>query len=392
MKHLKKALSAIGLMAAVFALFFTMALPVHAAGGLSISTIYPGMTVSAGKTVTFSLTLDNSGETPLNTEVSLSGLPDGWDAHFTGGGNQVSRVFVRADNTATVSLAIDIPADTREGEYKMSVTAKADEAEDTLQLSLFVSATDVSQGLFTSQFPELQGGATTSFSFSAGLTNGGSEDSYYSLSASPPDGWQVSFRPSSASSDIASLTIAAGQSESLTISVKPPSDVKAGEYNIPCAAVSSIDSMELDLKVIITGVYGIVLSTKDGRLNADVEVGKETPVTLIVANTGSTDLIGLSLTSSLPTSGWAVRFDPATTIDSIPAGSFQEVIAYIQPDSSAVTGDYAAAIAVGNAQTNTQLDLRVAVKTSTMWGVVAVIIIAALALGLYFVFRKFGRR
>jgi len=392
MKHLKKALGVFGLMTAVFALFFLTALPVHAAGGLNISTPYPGMTVTAGKTVNFSLTLDNSGFEPLNTEVSVSGLPTGWDAYFSGGGNQVSRVYVRADNSATVSLAIDIPANTKEGDYSVDVTANVEGvASDTLNLALHVSATDVSQGLFTSQFPELQGGATTSFSFNADLTNSGAEDSYFSLSAGAPDGWQVGFRPASASSDIASLSIAAGQSQGLTISVKPPPDVKAGEYTIPCAAVSNSGSMTLDLKVIITGTYSLALTTKDGRLNADAQVGKETPVTLVIANTGSADLMDVNLTSALPTSGWAVRFDQAT-IDVLAAGSTLEIIAYIQPDARATTGDYAASIAAGTSQANTKLDLRVAVKTSTLWGVVAVVIIVLLAGGLYLVFRKFGRR
>jgi len=392
MKRLKKTMAAIVIMAALVALFLLSALPVHAAGGLNISTTYPGMTVTAGKPATFSLTLDNSAGVPLNAQISITDLPDGWGAYFTGGGNQISRVYVRADNSATASLNIDIPAGTAEGDYSVSVTADAGEgATDTLILSLHVSETDVSEGLFTSQFPELQGGATTSFSFSADLTNSGSEDRYYSLTAGAPDGWQVAFRPASASSDIASLTIAAGQSQSLTVTVKPPSDVRAGEYMIPCVAASATDSVALDLKVMITGTYNIVLSTKDGRLNADVEVNKETPVTLVLANTGSADLTGISLKSSLPTSSWAVRFDQ-TTIESLPAGETLEIIAYIQPDSRAVTGDYAASITAETSQANTTLDLRVAVQTSTLWGVVAVVIIAALAIGLFFVFRKFGRR
>ena len=391
MKHLKKTAAKAGLTSAILALFLLFAMPVYADGGLNVSTSYPGTTVTAGKTVNFALTLDNSGLFPLNTEIVIGDLPAGWDAHFTGGGNQVSRVYVRADDSANVTLAITIPADTKEGDYSVSVTASANGASDTLYLSLHVSSTEVTQGLFKSQFPELQGGASTSFSFNTDLTNSSAEDRYYSLTADIPTGWQVSFRPASASSDIASLTIASGQSQSLTISVKPPADVKAGEYTIPCAAVSAADSMSLDLKVIITGSYSLVLSTKDGRLNADAQVGKESPVTLVLVNTGSTDLTDITLKSTLPTNGWAVRFDQAS-IDSLAAGASQEIVAYIQPDARAVTGDYAASISAESQQAKTSLDLRVAVKTSTLWGIVAVVIIVLLAGGLYLVFRKFGRR
>jgi uncharacterized membrane protein len=352
------------------------------------------MTVTAGKTVNFALTLDNTAGVPMNAEISVSGLPAGWEAHFTGAGNQVSRVYVRTDEPSNVSLAIDIPADAREGDYSAIVKAEAEAsgAVATLEIALHVSATDVTQGMFKSQFPELQGGATTSFSFNADLTNSSTEDRYYSLAADTPDGWQVSFKPASAPSDIASLTIAAGQSQGLTVAVKPPADVKAGEYTIPCVAVSAAESMSLDLKVIITGSYSLLLGTKDGRLNADAQAGKESPVTLVLVNNGSTDVTDISLTSSNMGSGWAIRFDQAT-LDILPSGASQEIVAYILPPAGrAVTGDYLASITAEAQQANASLDLRVAVKTSTLWGIVAVIIIALLAFGLYLVFRKFGRR
>ena len=392
MKHLAKHSPTIGFVAIIFALVVLFASPVYAAGGLNLSTPYPGTTATAGKTATYTLTLDNAGLSPLNANLSLGALPDGWTASFTGGGNEVTRVYVRPEGSATATLSVDIPADTDEGDYDLSVTADAGGGYySTLDMTIHVTKTDISQGLFTSQFPELQGGASTSFSFNADLTNSSADDRYYSLSAGAPDGWQVSFKPSSASTEIASLTIQAGQSQSMSITVKPPVGIKAGEYTIPCTAVSSEDSMTLNLKVIITGSYSLQLATKDGRLNADAQVGKEMPVTLEVTNNGTSDLTSIALTSTLPTSGWAVRFDQAT-LDSLAAGATQEVVAYIQPDSNAVTGDYAATITATTTQATTSLDLRVAVKTSTMWGIVAVVIIVLLAIGLYFVFKKFGRR
>ena len=391
MKHLKKALPVIGLITTVFAMYILTALPVHAAGGLDISTTYPGTTVTAGKATNFSLTLTNSGFVPLNAAVSVSDVPAGWSATLTGGGNTVSRVYVQAESTSTVSLSVDVPANATEGEYTLRVTANADDvAYDTLYLVLDVSATESSQGMFTTQFPELQGGSTVTFTFNANLTNNGAEDSYYSLAADYPPGWTVGFRPTSGTTDIASLMVAAGQSQALTVSVKPPADIAAGEYIIPCTAISANDSATLDLKVIITGSYALTLATKDGRLNAEAEVKKESPITLVVTNTGSTDITDITMTSQLPTSDWTMRFDIAT-IDVLPVGASQEIIAYIQP-MRAVTGDYAAGITAGSVNATANVALRVAVETSTLWGVVAIIIIAAIAVGLYFVFKKFGRR
>ena len=392
MKHLKKSSPIIGIMATFFALFLVLAPAAYADGGLTVSTNFPGMTVTAGKTVTFSITLDNTSTVPMNCAISISDLPSGWDAVFTSGGNQVSRVFVRPDSSVNVTLGIDIPSDTPEGNYNVNVNAEAEGiAYDTLQLTLEVGSTDISQGQFNSQFPELQGGAGTSFAFNVDLTNSGGEDMYYSLSAAAEEGWLVTFRPANTTTDIASLTVASGETQGMTITVKPPTDIRAGEYTIPLLATSSTGSLSLDLRVIITGNYEMTLVTSDGRLNADVQVGRETPVTLVIANTGSADLTDVTLASTLPTNGWAIRFDQPT-IESLPAGATQEVIAFIQPDARAVTGDYAASITATTPQVSSGIDLRIAVQTSTVWGIVAVVIIVLLAGGLYLVFRKFGRR
>ena len=329
----------------------------------------------------------------MNAALTLTDIPKGWNAKFTNAGNQVSRIMVRPDNSVNVNLVIDIPPSASDGEYTVDVTVKAEGiAEDTLQLKLTVSEIDVSKGLFVSQFPELQGGPGTSFSFNADLTNSGGEDMYYSLSATSEEGWLVSFRPAGTSTDIASLTVPAGQTQGLGITVKPPADVKAGEYLIPVVATSAtVGSVTLDLKVIITGTYTMTMVTSDGRLNADVQVGRETPITLVITNTGSTNLSNIALSSTLPANGWSIRFDQPS-IQSLPPGATQEVIAFIQPDARAVTGDYAAAISAKTPQVSSELALRVSVQTSTMWGVIAVIIIVLLAGGLYLVFRKFGRR
>lgn len=79
-------------------------------------------------------------------------------------------------------------------------------------------------------------------------------------------------------------------------------------------------------------------------------------------------------------------------IPSIPAGSTTEVIAHVKPSSEAVTGDYVNTFTAACEQTQSSADFRVSVKTKTVWGVVAVVIILCTAGGLGYVFRKYGRR
>lgn len=115
-------------------------------------------------------------------------------------------------------------------------------------------------------------------------------------------------------------------------------------------------------------------------------------MTLNITNTGNVDLENVTLNSSLPT-GWTVTYNTENNmIPSIPAGSTTEVIAHVKPSSEAITGDYVNTFTASCEQTKSNADFRVSVKTTTIWGVVAVVIILCTAGGLGYVFRKYGRR
>ena len=200
----------------------------------------------------------------------------------------------------------------------------------------------------------------------------------------------MGFKPSGAPSQVASLTVAAGGSQGITVSVTPPAGVTAGTYVIPCAAVSAKETLAAELKVIVTGSYSLDVSTPSGRLSAEARAQKETPITLSVTNTGSADLQGINLTSAAPT-GWTVRFDEST-IDLLAAGATKEVTVYVTPGSDALSGDYVTAITASNAEATDKAEFRIAVKTSTAWGAIGVALIAAMAAGLAVVFRRYGRR
>ena len=57
-----------------------------------------------------------------------------------------------------------------------------------------------------------------------------------------------------------------------------------------------------------------------------------------------------------------------------------------------MTGDYVTSITASTAETTSTADFRVSVKTSSLWGIAGVLIIVALAAGIGYVFRKYGRR
>lgn len=367
---------------------------VHAAGGLSLSTEYPGVTITPGETLNITLTLTNTSGSPVNADVAIASLPDGWEGYLQGGDYEVNEVHVGTASEGTqLTLHLTVPDSLEEGTYTVQVDADVnEEIYDSLTLSFEVNEVNAGAGSFTTEYPEQEGTAGTSFSFSTTLINNGLSTESYSLSSSAPSGWQVSFVPSDESTSVASIEVESSTSQGLTVEVVPPEGVEAGEYDISCSAVSASETLTTDLKVVITGTYGISLSTPDGRLSFDSQANKDTDVTLTVTNTGNEELQNVTLTSSLP-SGWEVTYDVEDgIIDSIAAGSSAQVVATVTPSSEAITGDYVATFTAETDEATSSAEFRVSVKTSTLWGFVAVLIILCVAAGLVYVFRKYGRR
>lgn len=376
-------------------LLWLAALPVYAAGGLELVTDYPGMSVKPGDSLNIPIRLNNTSGGGMDADVAIASLPEGWEGYLQGGSYQVDRVYVGAgEDGASITLHLTVPKELSEGTYTASVQASSiNGASDSLELSFRISSQKAGAGSFTSEYPKQEGASGTSFSFSTTLINNGLTTKSYSLSSNAPAGWNVSFTPSAESTKIAGIDVESGQSKGLTVSVVPPEGIAAGTYDISCSAVSADETLKTDLQVVITGTYGLTLSTPDGRLSFDAYSNKASDVTLNVTNTGNVDLENVAVNSSAP-AGWTVTYSnlEENVISSIPAGTTTEVIAHVEPGSDAITGDYITSFTASSDGVSGSADFRVSVKTRTLWGIVAIAIILATAGGLGYVFRKYGRR
>lgn len=76
----------------------------------------------------------------------------------------------------------------------------------------------------------------------------------------------------------------------------------------------------------------------------------------------------------------------------IEAGETAQVTAHVTPSDEALTGDYVVTITASTSETSDSAEFRVSVKTSMVWGVVAVVILAAIIGVIGWIFRKYGRR
>lgn len=384
-------------MTGIFAALFVLlaAAPSYAAGGLELTTSYPGISVKPGESLNIPLNLENTTGAGMEADVAITALPEGWEGYLQGGSYQVDRVYASAgENSSIMTLHLTAPDTLAEGTYQVSVQASsASGASSTLTLDLTMNEVRAGAGSFTSEYPQQEGASGTSFSFSTTLINNGLTAKSYNLSSNAPAGWDVSFTPSGASTKIAGIEVESGASQGITVSVIPPENIASGTYDISCSAVSADETLQTDLQVVITGTYGLTVSTPDGRLSFDAYSNKESDVTLVVTNTGNVDLEQVSLNASAP-SGWTVTYSnlEENTITSIPAGTSVEVIAHVEPGSDAITGDYITSFTASSDDVSGSADFRVTVKTKTIWGLAAVLVIVATIGGLGYVFKKYGRR
>lgn len=385
---------AVAAAAAAFIMAMGWTFPARAAGGLDLHTEYPGMSVKPGDSVSIPVSLDNLTGEAMDVDVAVESLPDGWEGYLQGGSYEVNRVYAgKGEDAADLTLRLTVPKELSEGTYEVTLSADGTGgAGDKLVIRLNASEAKAGKGSFTSEYPKQEGTTGTNFSFSTTLINNGLKPQSYSLSSNAPSGWTVSFTPSGETTKVAGIDVESGASQGINVAVTAPDVVDAGEYTINLSAVSAEETLSLDLTVTITGTYGLQLSTPDGRLSFDAYANRESDVTLSLTNTGNVDLNEVSLNSSAP-SGWTVTYDQEdNVIDSIPAGTTVEVVAHVKPSSDAITGDYVTSFSAKTNEVSSSSDFRVSVKTSTMWGIVAVIVILLTASGLGYVFKKYGRR
>ena len=369
-------------------LLMTALVPLGAlAATFDLTTPYPAVTIQPGNTVTFPL--DIAVPAPERVGLAVSGAPKGWTANLRGGGNIVNAVFAGGTTAATVDLSVTVPQDATPGSQTLTVTATADQGTRALPIEVSVLGDTGGAITLTSDFPQLSGAPTSTFSYSLTLANTGTQKQTYTLQGQGPDGWTVSVHPSSNGQALTD-TVDGGATDTLSVTAEPPSTVTAGSYPIQVSVASGSQSATTNLEADVTGAPAVTLSTPNQVLNAQVTAGSTGTVSLVVTNTGSTVLQNVAVTASAPT-GWTTTFAP-TTIDTIQPGSAATVVATMKPSSDALAGDYDVTFTVTAGTATANVDIRTTVQTSPLWGFIGLALIVIVIVGLGWVFRRFGRR
>ena len=132
------------------------------------------------------------------------------------------------------------------------------------------------------------------------------------------------------------------------------------------------------------------LTTPRGLLSSDITAGDVKRIELMVKNNGSAELKDIALSASKPVD-WEVTFDPAKIVK-LGAGQSTNVVATVKASKKALPGDYVTKMEAKTPEVNATVDFRISVKTPMIWGWVGVFIIVVVLGGVYYLFRKYGRR
>ncbi len=354
---------------------------------LMLLTHYPAQEIAIGESATFDLTL--RGSTPQTVWLEVQGLPEGWTAVFRGGGKVIRAAYVEAESDAIVDLRLEPPADVQAGTYSLSVVARGESERAQLPVELTIKDKLPPKLTFEVDLPTLRGTPDTTFRFNVTLKNEGNEDLSVNLTTNSPPEFLVTFKMGG--QEVTSIPVEANRSKQLSVEARAFGEVPAGTYQFDVQAQGGDVQATTTLLAEVVGQAELSLAAPDGRLSAQVRAGEETPISLLLRNTGSAPVYNVEM-SATPPVGWEVTFEPKQ-IAEVAAGAQVEVTAKLRPAKQAIAGDYMVTfLARPEGAASKSAEFRITVRTSTLWGIVGVGLVAVAVIIVGLAVTRFGRR
>jgi uncharacterized membrane protein len=358
--------------------------------GLFLLTDYPAVTLRPGSTSSINLKLQNYGLPPERLALSVAGVPAGWTATLIGGGQPVSAALPATNANVALELRLDVPKDAPVGTTNLTVNAQGSASNASLPIAVTLATNLPAKLTLNPQLPELRGTSKSNFEFQLGIKNESGKKVTVSLSATAPQNFDATFTEQYGSQELNALPLDPGQSKDVKLKVRPPNTIAAGKYNVTAKVAAEDATATADLVLDITGQPKIDITGREGLLSARASAGIETTIPVVLTNSGTAAAEQIELSGSGP-SGWKVSFEPKT-VDRIAPNENKEVQALVTPTAKAIAGDYVTTLRASARGESASQTFRIAVITSTMWGVWGVGLIGIALLVLVGAVAWFGRR
>jgi uncharacterized membrane protein len=224
-------------------------------GGVSLNAEFPSLQGPADTQFSFSLDLANDTGDEVQFGLQAQG-PTGWQVTARPSGQSLaSTVTVAAGSSERITVEVDPPDSAAAGVYPITVEAAG--GGDTASADLSVEITGNFDLVLTTLDDRLnadvEAGKATDVQLAV-INQGSAPLTGVSLTATPPQGWDVTYSPSSIDQ------IEPGGSAAVTATITPSGDAIAGDYRITLGAnvAETGDSIELRATVETSALWGLV--------------------------------------------------------------------------------------------------------------------------------------
>jgi len=248
----------------------------------------------------------------------------------------------------------------------------------------------------SAQWPTLQSTAGSSLEYEITFNYHIKERRTFDLNLTVPPGWTGVTKANYPKVEIEAFEPEPRQlTDKLLVEVEPVAGnlLEPGEYVFTLEAASGDLKDSVDLKAVITEEppsYQLSLVTPTLQTEVQLKAGENNHASVLLINPETGLLKNITLSSEKP-EGWSIAFTPSK-IESLESGLTQEIDVAIIPPNNTEAGDYPIILKATSEKTDTDLELRATVLTSTVWGGVGIGIAVGVIAGLIVWFRRLGRR
>lgn len=227
--------------------------------------------------------------------------------------------------------------------------------------------------------------------FEITVENLGEFDDTYKLRVDGlPHGWHARYLIPDVGMEVTEVFIRFGEQKNLNLEVIPPHDVEIGEYKFTSEIESSVTLYSDELSLDIRGIVGKRVDFD--RYRVEITAGDAASFVVTVRNYGR----GVTLTNIRPNvsapGGWRVDITPRTATSILP-GERRVFNVDVIPPGDIVAGEYRLDLVVGSDQAeDEEVEFRVVVEEGVHVAVFGIMILCIVVVGLWFMFKKFGRR
>ncbi|MFC1938766.1 NEW3 domain-containing protein [Chloroflexota bacterium] len=247
-----------------------------------------------------------------------------------------------------------------------------------------------------SHFPIQQNIVGSSFEFEITIYYEGSEAKTFDLDMTLSEGWTGVFKGDYPETVIPAFTAEPMEErQTFTFTVTPVQESlpSPGDYVFTIRAYSDTVSASLDLKAVViprSPLYQLYMANAMLQNEFSVKPNQNNHVSVQLLNTQNGIVNNIIFSAEKP-EGWNVTFTPST-LTSLEPGVTQEIDIAIMPPRDAEAGDYSFILKAIGDETETELEYRITVVTSTAWGAASIGVAIAIIVGLSIWFRRAGTR